>query len=391
MKRRMIFPDTMLGMLGGGQLGRMFTLAAHSMGYRVTVLDPDPLSPAGAVADAHLKAAYQDKEALQQLADTCAAVTTEFENVPADSLRWLAAHCAVRPAGDSVAIAQDRSREKRFLRDNGFGTAAFALIENEADLARCDGALYPGILKRARFGYDGKGQARVANAAQARAAFVAMGSETCVLEQLVALACELSVVAARGADGATRCFTVAENQHSHSILDVCIVPARVSPALAREAEHAAAALATRLDYCGVLAVEFFVTPEGKLLVNEIAPRPHNSGHYTIDACATSQFEQQVRVLCGLPLGDTQLLTPVVMVNLLGESWRNGEPAWDKLFANPRAKLHLYGKHEARPGRKMGHFSVFGASADAALGEALDLRAALCPHLPHINPHARAAA
>jgi hypothetical protein len=188
----------------------------------------------------HLKAAYQDKEALQQLADTCAAVTTEFENVPADSLRWLAAHCTVRPTGDSVAIAQDRSREKKFLRDHGFGTAAFALIESEADLTRCDAALYPGILKRARFGYDGKGQARVANAAEARAAFVAMGAESCVLEELVTLACEVSVVVARGADGATQCFPVAENQHTHSILDVCIVPARVAPELARQAERAAA-------------------------------------------------------------------------------------------------------------------------------------------------------
>ena len=374
----MIFPDAMLGMLGGGQLGRMFTLAAHSMGYRVTVLDPDPFSPAGAVADVHLKAAYQDKEALQQLADTCAAVTTEFENVPADSLRWLAAHCTVRPAGDSVAIAQDRGREKRFLADHGFATAPFVIIEKVADLARCDVALYPGILKRARFGYDGKGQARVANASEARAAFVAMGADACVLEQFVTLACEVSVVVARGANGATQNFTVAENQHRNGILDVCMVPARVAPELARQAERTATEMAIRLDYCGVLAVEFFVTPDGRLLVNEIAPRPHNSGHYTIDSCATSQFEQQVRVLCGLPLGDTQLLTPIVMVNLLGEAWRNGEPGWARLFDNPRAKLHLYGKHEARPDRKMGHFTVLGASAEVALGEALDIRAALCP-------------
>ena len=374
----MIFPDAMLGMLGGGQLGRMFTLAAHRMGYRVTVLDPDPLSPAGAVADVHLKAAYQDKEALQQLADTCAAVTTEFENVPADSLRWLAAHCAVRPTGDSVAIAQDRSREKRFLVDNGFAATPFALIENEADVARCDVALFPGILKRARFGYDGKGQARVANADEARAAFVALGSETCVLEQLVALACEVSVVVARGADGATRHFTVSENQHCNGILDVCIVPARVTRTLSAQAARAATDIASRLDYCGVLAVEFFLTLDGKLLVNEIAPRPHNSGHYTIDACATAQFEQQVRVLCGLPLGDTQLLSPVVMVNLLGEAWSNGGPAWDKLFENPRAKLHLYGKHEARPGRKMGHYTVLHENVETALTEALSIKAALCP-------------
>ena len=374
----MIFPDAMLGMLGGGQLGRMFTLAAHSMGYRVAVLDPDPLSPAGAIADMHLKAAYQDREALQQLADTCAAVTTEFENVPADSLRWLASHCVVRPGGDAVAVAQDRSREKAFFADCGLGVAPYAVIDAAADLARPDATLFPGILKRARFGYDGKGQARVANANEARTAFAAFGADTCVLERLVDLACEVSVVVARGANGASRVFPVAENQHRHGILDVCIVPARIAPAQAAQAERAAMLIAERLHYVGVLAVEFFVTRSGELLVNEIAPRPHNSGHYTIDACATSQFEQQARALCGVALGDARLLSPVVMVNLLGEAWQSGVPDWAQLFANPRAKLHLYGKHEARPGRKMGHFTVLGDDAEAALAEALALRAALCP-------------
>ena len=374
----MIFPDAMLGMLGGGQLGRMFTLAAHSMGYRVTVLDPDPLSPAGAIADVHLKAAYQDREALQLLADSCAAITTEFENVPADSLRWLANHCTVRPAGDAVAIAQDRIREKAFFRDCGLSVAPYAVIDNAGDLAQPDVKLFPGILKRARFGYDGKGQARVANADEARAAFAKFGADACVLEGLVDLACEVSVVVARGADGAARVFPVAENRHRHGVLDVCIVPARVTPALAADAERAAMRIAERLDYIGVLAVEFFVTAGGALLVNEIAPRPHNSGHYTIDACATSQFEQQARALCGLTLGDTRLLAPVVMVNLLGDAWASGVPDWQRLFDNPRAKLHLYGKHEARPGRKMGHFTVLGETADAALAEAMALRALLCP-------------
>lgn len=374
----MIFPDAMLGMLGGGQLGRMFTLAAHSMGYRVTVLDPDPLSPAGAIADVHLKAAYQDREALQQLADGCAAITTEFENVPADSLRWLANHCTVRPAGDAVAVAQDRIREKAFFRDCGLDVAHYAVIQTADDLAQPDAKLFPGILKRARFGYDGKGQARVANAAQARAAFKAFGADACVLEALVDLACELSVVVARGAGGETRVFPVAENRHRNGILDVCIVPARVSPQLAARAESAAQLVAQRLDYCGVLAVEFFVTAGGELLANEFAPRPHNSGHYSIDACATSQFEQQARALCGLALSDTRLLSPVVMVNLLGDAWSSGVPDWQRLFNNPRAKLHLYGKHEARPGRKMGHFTVLGETADAALDEAMALRAALCP-------------
>jgi len=374
----MIFPDAMLGMLGGGQLGRMFTLAAHSMGYRVTVLDPDPLSPAGAIADVHLKAAYQDREALQQLADTCAAVTTEFENVPADSLRWLASHCTVRPAGDAVAVAQDRIREKEFVRSCGIDVAPYAVIEKAADLDAADKKLFPGILKRARFGYDGKGQARVATVAEAHKAFNDMGAESCVLEQRVALQCEISAVVARGADGAGRGFPVAENSHRHGILDVSIVPARVPAELAQRAEAWALKIAEKLNYCGVLAVEFFVTDAGALLVNEMAPRPHNSGHYTIDACATSQFEQQVRTLCGLPLGDPRLLSPVVMVNLLGEAWQQGQPQWERVFNVPEAKLHLYGKHEARAGRKMGHYTVLGASVDAALKNALAMRGALYP-------------
>lgn len=374
----MIFPDAMLGMLGGGQLGRMFTLAAHSMGYRVTVLDPDPLSPAGAIADVHLKAAYQDREALQQLADTCAAVTTEFENVPAESLRWLASHCAVRPAGEAVAVAQDRIREKAFFRACGLDVAPYAVVESEADLAGADAALFPGILKRARFGYDGKGQARVADAAGARRAFHEMGAESCVLEQRIALKCEISAVVARGADGMASSFPVAENRHRMGILDVSVIPARVQPALAQRAAQWALKIAEKLDYCGVLAVEFFVTSTDALLVNEMAPRPHNSGHYTMDACATSQFEQQVRTLCGLPLGDVRLLSPVVMVNLLGEAWQHGQPAWEHVFELPEAKLHLYGKHEARPGRKMGHYTVLGATADAALHKALGVRAALYP-------------
>jgi len=374
----MIFPDAMLGMLGGGQLGRMFTLAAHSMGYRVTVLDPDPLSPAGAIADVHLKAAYQDVEALQQLADTCEAVTTEFENVPADSLRWLARHCAVRPAGDAVAIAQDRAKEKNFVRACGIEVAPFAVIEQAADLDRADAKLFPGILKRARFGYDGKGQARVADVAAAKQAFADMGGESCVLEQRIDLACEISAVVARGADGQGRAFPVAENRHRLGILDVSIVPARVSPALAQRAADWALKIAEQLDYCGVLAVEFFVTRSGELLVNEMAPRPHNSGHYTIDACVTSQFEQQVRTLCGLPLGDTRLLSPVVMVNLLGEAWQRGTPHWERVLAMPEARLHLYGKHEARAGRKMGHYCVLGEQAEAALAQAEAARAALYP-------------
>jgi 5-(carboxyamino)imidazole ribonucleotide synthase len=374
----MIFPDAMLGMLGGGQLGRMFTLAAHTMGYRVTVLDPDPTSPAGRIADVHLRAAYQDRDALEQLADTCEAVTTEFENVPADSLRWLAAHCTVRPTADSVAVAQDRIREKRFLAENGFAVAPFVVIADAQDCVNIDEALLPGILKRARFGYDGKGQARVATKEEARQGFIALGSEACVLEKQIRLALEVSVVAARGADGASRSFPVVENRHRNGILDVSIVPARVPPDLAGHAAAQAQAVATALGYCGVLAVEFFVTTDGELLVNEIAPRPHNSGHYTIDACSTSQFEQQVRTLCGLPLGEPRLLSPAVMVNLLGDVWQHGEPAWMAVFSCPEAKLHLYGKYEARPGRKMGHYTVLGMDAGTALQKALGIREQLSP-------------
>jgi 5-(carboxyamino)imidazole ribonucleotide synthase len=374
----MIYPDAMLGMLGGGQLGRMFTLAAHSMGYRVAVLDPDPLSPAGAIADVHIKAAYQDRDALGQLADACAAVTTEFENVPAESLRWLAAHCIVRPSGDCVAVAQDRIREKEFVLQSGFDVAPFEKIETSGDCGRVEPELFPGILKRARFGYDGKGQAGVTSADDAMKAFAALGAEPCVLEKRVDLQCEVSVIAARAADGRTRSFPVVENVHRNGILDVSVVPARVPTDLARRAAESAEAIATRLSYVGVLAVEFFITKDGQLLVNELAPRPHNSGHYTIDACVTSQFEQQVRALCGLPLGDTRLLSPVAMVNLLGDVWKNGEPAWQAVFREQDAKLHLYGKHEPRPGRKMGHYTVLGRDADEALRKALAIRGEVAP-------------
>jgi 5-(carboxyamino)imidazole ribonucleotide synthase len=359
----------------------MFAMAAQSMGYRVTVLDPGSDSPAGTVADRHLQADYLDDQRLRELAATCAGATTEFENVPADSLRFLAGHCVVSPSADSVAVAQDRISEKSFLRDNGFPVAPFLVVRAAADLDRPEAAeLAPGILKVSRFGYDGKGQARVRTLDEARAALPALGGEACVLERWLPLARELSVVVARGFDGEVRTFPVAENHHQNGILDVSIVPARVSPALAAEARETALAIANRLDYHGVLCVEFFVLDDGRLLVNEIAPRPHNSGHYTIDACVTSQFEQQVRVLAGVPLGDTALHMPAVMVNILGEAWLHAgqEPDWTVVLGHPRAKLHLYGKREARAGRKMGHYTVLADTVAAALAEALRIRAALKP-------------
>jgi 5-(carboxyamino)imidazole ribonucleotide synthase len=365
-----ILPPATLGMLGGGQLGRFFVLAARQMGYRVVVLDPDPQSPAGALADHHLVADYSDSTALDALAARCVAITTEFENVPAESLVRLARSRRVAPSAECVAIAQDRIREKAAIVAHGLPLGAYAPIRAAADLERSE--LYPAVLKRARFGYDGKGQARVAGIDAARAAWDAFGRAPCVLERFIPLQCEVSVVVARGSDGAALAFPVAENRHRAGILDVSIVPAALPTALAQEARDMAVRLADALDYVGVLGVEYFVS-EGRLLVNEIAPRPHNSGHYTIEACATSQYVQQLRALCGLPLGDVRLLTPAVMVNLLGDVWRDSEPDWSRVLAEPRAHLHLYGKAEARPGRKMGHFTVLDVERESALAAALGLR------------------
>jgi 5-(carboxyamino)imidazole ribonucleotide synthase len=369
----MILPGAALGVLGGGQLGRMFTLAARRMGYRVVVLDPAAESPAGEVADVQLKADYTDRAALAQMARQCAAVTVEFENIPAQTLQTLAGAVPVRPGADALAIAQDRIREKQFLAGHGFATAAFAVVRERSELATALKQVgRSAILKRASLGYDGKGQARVRSLPEAEQAFDAMGAVPCVLEQRLKLDLELSVILARGADGTTTVFPLAENRHEGGILDVSIAPARVSAALARKARTTAVGIAHELDYVGVLAVEFFVSARS-LLVNEIAPRPHNSGHYTLDACLSSQFEQQVRTLCGLPLADPALLRPAVMVNLLGDLWDAGEPGWDAILDEPRAKLHLYGKGTARPGRKMGHYTCLGDSVDDALKLALKIR------------------
>jgi 5-(carboxyamino)imidazole ribonucleotide synthase len=368
----MILPPATLGMLGGGQLGRFFVIAAHEMGYRALVLDPDPHSPAGRIADEHLVAAYDDADALDRIGATCAAVTTEFENVPADSVAHLSKYLPVRPSAHCVAIAQNREREKTFLRDNGFPVGPFALVRRESDIDASGDDLLPGVLKIARFGYDGKGQSRVATRDELRQAFHRFKGEACVLERFLPLDLEMSVVLARGHDGQSSCFMAAENRHRHGILDVSIAPARVAETLRGEAEAFALDLASRLDYVGVLGVEFFVS-NGRLLINEIAPRPHNSGHYTIDACATNQFEQQVRALCGLPLGDARMHTPAAMVNLLGDVWHAGEPRWNELLCQPRLKLHLYGKHHARPGRKMGHFTTLDPDVERAVDLALAAR------------------
>ncbi|NLD70348.1 MAG: 5-(carboxyamino)imidazole ribonucleotide synthase [Limnobacter sp.] len=367
-------PGSWLGLLGGGQLGRMFCMAAQSLGYRVCVLDPGADSPAGSIAERHLQADYLDEAALDELAGLCKAVTTEFENVPAQALERLAARCIVSPRASSVAIAQDRIAEKSFLRDSAIPVAPWAAVLSDDDLRNVDPALLPGILKVARLGYDGKGQARVETIDEARAAFGKFGRVPCVLEQRLALELEVSAVVARGFDGRQACYPVSENLHVDGILAQSIAPARVSQLIASRAAELAGRIADSLDYVGVLCVEFFVLADDSLLVNEIAPRPHNSGHYTIDACVTSQFEQQVRVMAGLPLGSTHQHQCALMLNLLGDVWEaaGGEPPWSEVLAHPKARLHLYGKTQARRGRKMGHLTIVADSLAEASQVALDI-------------------
>ncbi len=372
----MILPGATVGVVGGGQLGRMFTMRARSMGYKVVVLDPDALSPAGAVADRHIRAPYEDTRALVELSATCAAVTTEFENVPATTLETLGRSSIVRPSAAAVAITQDRIAEKTFLRTHGFATAPYRGIEDKRDIPEAIRALpLPVILKTNRLGYDGKGQAVVTSEAEAVAAFDRFGRVACILESRLALECELSVIVARGAGGEVATFPVAENRHVAGILDTSIVPARIPDTLATRARETATKVAEALEYVGVLAVELFVV-EGELVVNEMAPRPHNSGHYTMDACSVDQFEQQLRTLCGLPVAEPWLLSPVVMVNLMGDLWAGGEPRWEEALKRPGVRLHLYGKAEPRPGRKMGHLNCLAADPNIALALAVAARDAL---------------
>jgi 5-(carboxyamino)imidazole ribonucleotide synthase len=368
----MILPGATLGLLGGGQLGRMFASEAVRLGYRVVVVDPTGEAPAAAHATRHLARPWNDPDALQELVESSDAITTEFENVPADALRALAAHRPVRPSADAVATCQDRIVEKRFLNAAGVATVRWAPVAAPADFGTALEAIGggPGLLKTARLGYDGKGQAPVGDGAQLAAAFVALGGVPCILEERVALASEISVMVARGADGAVVHWPVGENVHVNGILHTTVVPARVPEPTRIAAAATATTIAGALEYVGVLGVECFLTEGGQLLVNELAPRPHNSGHWTLDASVTSQFEQQVRTLTGLPLGDTALLRPAAMVNLLGDLWRDGPPQWHRALAMPGVRLHLYGKPEPRPGRKMGHLTALAARPTDALELAL---------------------
>ncbi|VAW61982.1 N5-carboxyaminoimidazole ribonucleotide synthase [hydrothermal vent metagenome] len=360
----MILPGATLGVLGGGQLGRMFCMAARNMGYRTWVLDPDSQSPAAAVADQHIQADYTDQKALAELAEQCDAITTEFENVPAESLKFLSSRKPVHPSADAVAIARHRIQEKDYAKKVGLSPAPYARIRSvddiESAIQHCG---LPAIIKTTTLGYDGKGQQIIHDKAQLKSAFNELGGVECVLEKKMDLALEISVLLARNSAGDVESYPPAENDHINGILHRSIVPARVDEGIAEQARQQAVALANALAYVGVLAVEFFITADNQLIFNEMAPRPHNSGHYTQDAAVTSQFEQQVRVMCGLPPGDTGLTSPVVMVNLLGDLW---PVDWRVCMNNPSLKLHLYGKHEARSERKMGHFNLLANDLEQAI-------------------------
>ena len=369
---KIILPGKTIGVLGGGQLGRMLAQAATRLGYRVHVYEPQAGSPAGAVAHQEVNAPYEDLAALTAFARECDVVTYEFENVPAAPLKAIEGLTVLRPHWSVLETTQNRSREKRWLRDNGFPHARFAEVAVDGDLAAgIRGVGLPCVVKTADFGYDGKGQLKVFAEADVTAALEKFAGQPVVIEQFVDFACEVSAVVARSESAAVRVFPIAENIHTNHILDFSIVPARVASAVLAQAEKLARLVAEKIGLVGVLGVEFFVTKAGDVLINELAPRTHNSGHYTLDACATSQFEQQVRAICGLPLGAVTLRSPVVMVNILGDAWKwsggqvVGEPAWDALLAQPAARLHLYGKAEPRPGRKMGHFTVTAPSAELA--------------------------
>ncbi|WP_053842824.1 5-(carboxyamino)imidazole ribonucleotide synthase [Paracidovorax avenae] len=378
-----ILPGATLGVLGGGQLGRMFAHAAQAMGYFTAVLDPDAESPAGRISHHHIRTAYEDPDGLARLAALSDAVTTEFENVPAQALRMLGAERPVAPAADAVAIAQDRAREKAHFVQCGVPCAPYAVIETPGQLEDAPAALLPGILKTARLGYDGKGQARVATREELASAWEAMGHVPCVLEKRLPLAFECSVIVARGHDGACVHLPVQRNLHRDGILAVTEVHAgNVPEPVARQAVAAARSVAEGLGYTGVLCVEFFVLEDGSLVVNEIAPRPHNSGHYSQNACDVSQFELQVRAMARLPLVAPRQHSAAVMLNLLGDLWfargaaAASTPDWAAVLALPGTHLHLYGKTEAKPGRKMGHLNVTAPTAEAARATALQAAALL---------------
>jgi 5-(carboxyamino)imidazole ribonucleotide synthase len=366
-------PGSTIGLLGGGQLGRMFAIAARRMGYRVHTFEPSPDSPAGQISDREFTGSYGDWDLLETFVRSVDVVTFEFENIPAEVVDRISRSKPVHPRSEVLHICQNREREKNFLRQHHYPHAPFAVISDQAELdAAVDSIGVPVVLKSADFGYDGKGQQKI-NPGDLFD-FSQTGASRSVLEKWISFDRELSVICARDAKGNVCVFPASENVHTHHILDYTVVPARIDPGVQRLAQSISKSIAGDLNVVGLIAVEFFLTRDNELIVNELAPRPHNSGHYTFDACLTSQFEQQLRAVCGLPFGSADLLRPVVMVNLLGDLWKAGvQPDWRPVLNNPCAKLHLYGKLEGRPGRKMGHFCVLRETIEQALAEALEIK------------------
>jgi 5-(carboxyamino)imidazole ribonucleotide synthase len=389
--RRTILPGATLGVMGSGQLGRMFAIAARRMGYRVHTFSPDSDTPTGQVADLETTAAYDDEAAVRDFAKSIAVLTFEFENVPSETVGWASEHCPVRPSGKVLHICQHRLREKEFLAAAGIPVAPFRKIESAAQLAEAGAWLSRAanvageksssgellyVLKTAAFGYDGKGQRKLRPGDDLAEAWQPFEGQPAVLEKFIAFEREISVIVARGIDGSVTTWPVCENEHANHILDVTICPARLADAVAARACELARSIALALDLVGVLAVEMFLMGDGGIFVNELAPRPHNSGHFSFDASVTSQFEQQVRAVCGLPLGSTESLRPAAMANLLGDLWAGGEPDWAAAAAFAEVKIHLYGKTAAKPGRKMGHLTAFGATVEQAAATVRAARAAL---------------
>jgi 5-(carboxyamino)imidazole ribonucleotide synthase len=370
-------PGSTIGVMGGGQLGRMLGLAARRMGYQLHSFSPERDTPAGQVADLEVCAQYSDEEAVRAFAKGIDVLTFEFENVPVESIEWAAQHCVVRPAGRVLEVCQHRLREKTFLKAAGLPLPEFVPVESLAQLETAVAQLgTPAVLKTAAFGYDGKGQRKILKESDLAEVWSSFAGQAAVLEAWVPFERELSVLVARGTDGSTVTYPVCENVHANHILDLTLVPARITETAAKAASAIAVKAAHALELTGLLAVELFLLPDGTILVNELAPRPHNSGHFSLDASMTNQFEQQLRAVCGLPLGSTELLRPCAMANLLGDAWEGGEPDWAAALGLPSVKLHLYGKKEARPGRKMGHLVAMGATLEEAEALVRDAQARL---------------
>ncbi len=374
--QRVFLPGSTVGVMGGGQLGRMFAIAARRMGYRVHTFSPDEDTPTGQLADREVVGRYEDEKDVEDFARGVDVLTFEFENIPVQTIEWCARHCTVRPSGDVLHITQHRLREKEFLDRHALPLPGFKAVASAGELAAAVADLgQPSVLKTASFGYDGKGQRLIRPGDNLQSVWAPFAGQLAVLEAFVDFELELSVLVARGIDGAMQTFPVGRNDHANHILDVTAVPFG-DPKIEAAARDLACAVAGKINLVGLLAVEMFLRRDGSLLINELAPRPHNSGHWTFDACVTSQFEQQLRAVCGLPLGATDVLRPAAMANLLGDLWANGEPDWSAALAMPEVKLHLYGKAEPRPGRKMGHLVAFGSDAAEAKGRAIEARARL---------------